>query len=80
MNLQNYVDVAGLKAKVNALHEDHNARVNTHDKDKQIPEGHASRKLSHETIRVMVAEAVNVASKDIIAAAKDEVFSLVHQD
>jgi hypothetical protein len=80
MNLQNFVDVQGLKAKVEALHVDHNDRITAHDKDQKIAEDHPARRLSHETIRVLVAEAVNAASKDIIAAAKDEVFALVHKD
>ena len=80
MNLQNFVDVAGLKAKVQALHADHDARVNAHPDGKNIPQGHPSRRLSHESIRVLVAQAVNEASAAIIAGAKEEVFDQVHVD
>lgn len=80
MNLQNFVDVAALKAKVAALHKDHNDRVDSHKDGVNIPAGHPARRLAHESIRVLVAQAVNEAGPAILAGAKDEIFDQVHVD
>ena len=77
MNLRNFVDVDALKAKVAALHADASARVDSHPDGKDLPADHSYRKVSAETVKVLVAEAVNAATKDIVAAAKAEIFEMV---
>jgi hypothetical protein len=77
MNLQNFVDVNALKAKVAEMADVQSGHVDSHPDGKALPADHAHRKVSPERVRVLVNEAVNAAHKDIIAAIKDEVFEQV---